>query len=180
MLARAFDDDPVMNWLFPRPARRARLARRMFETRLTQLIGQDLVYTTDDLTGAAVWALPNRWHVGAEETLELVRLLITPRLPTLFRGLQRVERAHPAGPPHLYLALLGIDPPEQGKGLGSALLAPGLELCDREALPAYLESSKERNVDFYSRHGFRVTSEIALPKGPPMWGMFREPGVSSV
>jgi predicted GNAT family N-acyltransferase len=50
-----------------------------------------------------------------------------------------------------------------------------LELCDSERLPAYLESSKERNVDFYARHGFRVTSELRLPKGPPMWPMWRSP-----
>ena len=100
---------------------------------------------------------------------------MTPRLPTLYRGLRQVERTHPAAPRHFYLAVLGIDPPQQGRGLGSALLAPVLELCDGEAVHAYLESSKERNVDFYSRHGFRVTREIRLPKGPPMWGMLREP-----
>ncbi len=76
-----------------------------------------------------------------------------------------MERAHPPVPRHFYLAVLGIDPPHQGRGLGSALLAPVLELCDREAVHAYLESSKERNVDFYSRHGFRVTREIRTSEG---------------
>ena len=47
--------------------------------------------------------------------------------------------------------------------------------CTAESLPAYLESSKERNVDFYARHGFRVTRELRLPKGPPLWSMWREP-----
>src|SRR5213078_4575676 len=64
---------------------------------------------------------------------------------------------------------LGTDPPRQGEGIGSALLAPVLELCDRDHVPAYLESSKEQNVAFYSRHGFRVTDELHLPKGPPVW-----------
>ena len=71
--------------------------------------------------------------------------------------------------------VLGVDPPRQGEGLGSALMQPVLELCDRERVPAYLESSKERNVDFYARHGFRVTSELRLPKGPAMWPMWRNP-----
>jgi hypothetical protein len=52
---------------------------------------------------------------------------------------------------------------------------PALELCDRDGVPAYLEASKEDNVPFYARHGFRVTREIKLPRGPIMYAMWREP-----
>jgi GNAT superfamily N-acetyltransferase len=89
-------------------------------------------------------------------------------------GLTRVERLHPTDR-HLYLAVLGVDPPRQGTGLGSALLAPGLELCDRDGLPAYLETGNERNLAFYSRAGFQVTERLTLPVGPPVWLMRREP-----
>ena len=60
-------------------------------------------------------------------------------------------------------------------GIGSALIQPILDVCDRDEVPAYLESSKERNIDFYARHGFRVTDELALPDGPPVWPMWRDP-----
>jgi hypothetical protein len=51
-----------------------------------------------------------------------------------------------------------------------------LERCDRDGVPAYLESSKERNVVLYERHGFRVVEQLRLPKdGPPIWRMWREP-----
>lgn len=89
-------------------------------------------------------------------------------------GLTAVERRHP-GDRHLYLAVLGVDPVRQDVGVGSRLLAPGLELCDRELLPASLETGKERNVSFCSRHGFRVTDRRRLPAGPPVWLMRREP-----
>ena len=92
----------------------------------------------------------------------------------MLRGLDSVEKAHPRER-HLYLAVLGVEPSRQGEGLGSRLIRPGLELCDREGIPAYLETAKERNIGFYSRHGFRVTDELRLPKGPPVWLMWRDP-----
>jgi GNAT superfamily N-acetyltransferase len=72
--------------------------------------------------------------------------------------------------------VLGTDPRYQGKGIGSALLAPVLEQCDAEGLPAYLESTKERNVPFYARHGFEVTESFRVGGGPTVWGMWRKAG----
>ena len=57
-----------------------------------------------------------------------------------------------------------------------ALLAPVLGRCDREGLPAYLESSKESNIAYYERFGFAVIGELqAAPGGPTLWPMWREP-----
>jgi len=91
--------------------------------------------------------------------------------------LAKVEGAHPRHRPHYYLAILGTRPDHQGKGIGSALLRPVLAKCDEEGVGAYLESSKERNIAFYARHGFEVTGEIHLPKGPTIWPMWRDPRV---
>ena len=88
---------------------------------------------------------------------------------------QLVDSRHPKTP-HYYLGGLGTDPPWQGRGFGSAVLAPVLELCDRERVPAYLESSKETNVAFYSRRGFEVIDEVTLPENDVhLWLMWREP-----
>jgi hypothetical protein len=55
------------------------------------------------------------------------------------------------------------------------MLEPVLKQCDADGIAAYLESSKERNIDFYARHGFRVTGELRLPRGPTVWPMWRDP-----
>ena len=177
VLAHAFMDDPVARWACPSDRRRARVNERFFIARTRQLLGQDQIYTTAELTGGALWALPDRWRTTARDALALAPLAPSwgVRLPRVLRGMSRIERAHPQSPPHLHLAVLGTDPSRQGEGIGSALLGPGLELCDRDGLPAYLESSKERNIAFYARHGFRVTGELRLPEGPPVWPMWREP-----
>ena len=55
------------------------------------------------------------------------------------------------------------------------MLAPVLERCDEEGLPAYLESSKESNIPYYQRFGWRVTRELPLKNGPSLWAMWRDP-----
>lgn len=180
MLARAFHDDPVASWAW-RPERlRPRALERFQAVRLRQLIaGGEEVWTTDELTSAALWAPPRRWHSSPREMAALVPCFLHPILavrgPLVALGWEKLERVHPRRPPHFYLAVLGTDPDAQGQGLGSTVLRPVLEQCDGDQVGAYLESSKERNIDFYARHGFRVLDEIRLVRGPKMWRMWRDP-----
>jgi GNAT superfamily N-acetyltransferase len=177
-LARAFDDDPVLAWLFPADRHLDRL-RRYFAMYLDKVsLRHGLTWTTQDLAAGAIWLPPGHWEL---RPLDLLRTLpdtaraLGRRLPFAFRTLLQVERHHPKAE-HYYLATLGTAPSHQGKGYGSALLQPMLDRCDAEGMPAYLESSKERNVPFYARHGFTVTEELdLLGGGPKVWLMWREP-----
>jgi GNAT superfamily N-acetyltransferase len=76
--------------------------------------------------------------------------------------------AHPRTEPHWYLAFIGVDPVQQGCGVGAALLRSRLRRCDQQALPAYLESSKLENVPLYQHFGFHVTGTLGLPEGAPV------------
>ncbi len=176
VLARAFFDDPVTAWFYPDAARRMRHAQRFFGIRMRQLAGQELIYTTPDLQGAALWTLPGRWREDLRQSLMLLPMLpvLLPRIVRSTAAVREIERRHPAAP-HYYLSVLGTEPKQQGGGIGSALLDPVLQRCDSESMGAYLECSKESNVDFYARHGFTVTERIELPEGPPLWLMWRGP-----
>ena len=99
------------------------------------------------------------------------------RLPLALRSRLRMEGKHPSEPSHWYLAVLGVEPGSQGRGLGSKLMHPVLERLDGEGVAAYLEASTPRSRALYERHGFEVTGEMNLPaNGPPIWLMWREPG----
>ena len=78
-------------------------------------------------------------------------------------GLERMEKRHPQDRSHWYLFILGTEQAAQGRGLGSALLDQVLARVDADGMPAYLESSNERNLALYGRHGFEVTGEVAIP-----------------
>jgi GNAT superfamily N-acetyltransferase len=88
------------------------------------------------------------------------------------RLLLTIERRHPKFE-HWYLALLAVDPTQQGRGLGAAVIQPGIDAADDAGLPCYLETQKEANLAWYGRFGFEVTDTIRVGKVPPVWCMTR-------
>jgi GNAT superfamily N-acetyltransferase len=195
MLARAFLDDPVTTWSCRPDALRPAMLERFHVTRLRQMLLDHEVWTTSDLKCAALWAPPKRWKTTPRQDAAMAACLLHPRLivrlPTVAAGLLGIERRHPTHPPHFYLAVLGTDPSAQGQGLASAALRPVLDQCDADGIaaypesssedtpkmrggtPAYLECSKESNIGFYERVGFKVIGELRLPRGPKLWPMWR-------
>ncbi len=178
VLQAAFYDDPVMTWLLPDDNKRRYRSAGMFKVMLDiHYMKTNTVWTTPDQVGAALWAPPGHWKIPTFDIVKAGHRLLWSmgaRSLTGIRFLDYVDKQHPSEP-HWYLGFLGTTPAQQGKGVGSALLQPVLERCDAEGLPAYLESSKEQNIPFYSRHGFAVTGEIKYPNAPTLWPMWREP-----
>ena len=76
--------------------------------------------------------------------------------------------------PHLYLQILGVDPPFQGKHYGSALLDRlKVEASARpEIAGVYLETATEANVAFYSSKGYEILGEL-YPLGVRTWRMYQ-------
>jgi len=174
-LGRAFDDDPVFQLLVPEE-RVARLTR-FFERSLRVVhlpLGE--AWVTDDLRAAALWAPPGRWRVSLADQLRMLPMLSVFRGNTLLGARMHaiVEQHHPRDA-HFYLAVLGVDPDMQGKGLGAKVLAPILDRCDAEHFDAYLESSNERNHGFYRRQGFVLQETLDLGRGARAWTMRRTP-----
>lgn len=172
-LIAAFAEDPVLSWAMPDRARRLRYGAHFFSELGRRLIPDALTWTTAG--GAAVWAAPGHWRESPADLARLGARCLPGLWPHPIRttiGLAGAEKAHPRER-HVYLATVGVQPDAQGRGLGTRLLVPGLEEADARGLPCYLESSNERNVPLYERHGFTVTAERRLPKGPLVWLMWR-------
>ncbi len=179
MLGRAFFDDPLAVWAYRSPARRRAMLGSVHRARLHQLLAHNEIWITSEASSAALWVPPGQWQTNIFQDAYLARGLLDPRLlisvPKLALALRSIQRKHPRSPSHWYLSLLGTDPDVQGRGLGSAVLQPVLEICDRDNVGAYLESSHERNLAFYARQGFRAVAELHVPRGPDVWMMWREP-----
>ncbi|HEY1920819.1 MAG TPA: GNAT family N-acetyltransferase [Streptosporangiaceae bacterium] len=187
VLADAFAEDPVFNWLIPPQARGLEQRRRTFFTSMSRSYlrrGKPCYLSGGDLAGdagaAALWAPPGGWAMPLSQViLEAVPNGLALRRH-LLRGLRtqlQIERLHAAhSVPHWYLGYLGARRDQQGQGLGTQMLREVLDRADADGVPAYLESSNERNLTLYQRNGFRVVGELpALGHGPTIWRMWREP-----
>lgn len=173
-LAEAFYEDPVLGWLMPDDSKRLARLRRFFAIELRHVVlPRGRVWTTGDLSGAALSLPPDAWRVPPRATL-LEGTAFGVHLARAARLGAAMERRH-VREPHYYVRDIGVHPDMQGKGLGSALLRPTLDRCDREGLPAYLESSSERNAALYERLGFRLTAELRVAGSPPLRLMLRPP-----
>jgi ribosomal protein S18 acetylase RimI-like enzyme len=150
---------PVANFAVKQDARRSRRMNAFLKILFEACLPHGELYVSDGLEGGAFWIPPGGRETGLRANLRflpnLVRAAGLARVPGLVSAIDEVDKKHPHEP-HFYLPMIGIDPPYQGRGIGSALMRPVLERCDREGIPAYLESSNERNVALYERNGFRV------------------------
>ena len=177
-LADAFTTDPILQWLAP-SERSDKQLRRLIEIELAYYVfPAGRVLTTDDFRGANLELPPGRWEMtvplsGAVGFARVFGL----RLPRA-RRLQRLFESNHLQEPHYYIRYLGVATRFQGQGLGTALLRPTLDRCDKEGVPAYLEASSERSAALYERLGFVHLGELEVPNGPRFWPMRRPPAAA--
>ena len=176
-LAKGFYDDPVFAWTLPDEERRRRNLADFLEAFARPYVRHGESYLADDATGAALWLPPGRELVPAEEEPGFIAELEATTAEDagrLFELLEIFDQHHPEGT-YRVLQLLAVEPQLQSRGIGSALMTPGLARSDREQVPTYLEATSERSIPFYERHGFEVIGEIEVPDGPTLFAMWRVP-----
>lgn len=180
VFARAFLDDPFVGWVVRGGAGREQRAYAYFDLMLRRVsLARGGAFTTSDLAGVSAWVPPGAWppSVGAQvamlpQTLSFVGFA---RLGVVSEGAELMELQRPREP-HWHLALLGVEPLAQRRGVGAALLADGLARADADGLIAHVETSVAANVPFYERAGFRRTHQLVLPgEGPMVWTLQRPP-----
>lgn len=181
VLATAFVDDPVFGWIYPDRAARPDLLVEWMVLEIGFAHRRGHTYLAHDATAATVWAPPDV-SLDDEETGQAMAGLLArqlgPDAATRLAGGGGIAEMHPREP-HFYLRLVGVHPDRQGQGVGREMLAPILELCDAEDLPAYLENSNPRNEPFYRSLGFGEVGRARLGDGPELQGMWRPPGAAT-
>jgi ribosomal protein S18 acetylase RimI-like enzyme len=174
-IALAFSVDPAARWTYPAPENYLKhfpdfvqiFGGTAFERGTAHFIG--------DAQAAALWLPPSAQPDEDALMAHFQRTVPQQNQGTLFAVFEQMGQYH-LDEPHWYLPLIGVDPAQQGKGYGSALLKHALRRCDEDGTPAYLESSNPKNIPLYRRHGFKVLGTIQVGNSPPITPMLRHAG----
>jgi ribosomal protein S18 acetylase RimI-like enzyme len=187
VLARAFVNDPLVAAIVGADASEQDRIRRMiglFGVMLTEQRhhGQPTVGVLDNgrVAGAAI--IEQVAHASSSVGTILSGITQLPALMSAlgFDGLRRAISALDAllknrpPEPHLYLNVLGVDPPFQRRHFGIAILDYLRDQTRQrpDLAGVYLETATEANVAYYTRCGYRVIGEFA-PIGVRMWRMMQ-------
>ncbi len=183
MLTRAFYDYPTFDHLFPNIYEKRVKLPEIYEffVRYGIMFGE-VFGTSPNLEGVAVW-LPfweaemireKRYKCGGRELGLSLGKEYSKRYEPIFKCEESCHKKY-ANFSHWYLYPIGVDPVYQGKGYAGQLLRTKLAEIDKQNVPCYLETNKEKNVTFYQYFGFKIVEEGIIPETSiPYWAMLRK------
>lgn len=181
--ATGFYDDPVLSWVLPDASRRPAQLRFLFASLVDDTLPDRGMVDLAGRACVAFWRDPSFEYGRPADQLDATLDEVSEEDLLLFSAddLERlailgdVMLANHPHESHWYLNVVSTLPDNQGTGLGSAALDPGLTRCDADGCSAYLESTNPRNRTLYRRKGFVDAGEIQIPDGPTLLQMWRDP-----
>ncbi|WP_129667330.1 GNAT family N-acetyltransferase [Phytoactinopolyspora endophytica] len=192
LLARAYQSDPLMAWIFPDEESRLNavaawlglFVESYWESDRVDVLGEETI------DAVAIWRIsdasrpispassspPASPGPPASSNSPAAPAIPGP-LPTisgLLSALVGDERASAIGQalagvrelaptePYVYLHFLAVEPERQRQGLGRSVLEPGVRHADSVGLGVHLETTNADNHPFYRRLGFEISGHRQL------------------
>lgn len=184
MWAHSFFDYPLMVYSWPEPEQRKRYLEQYLGWGLNYGLLHGEVYTTPDIAGVSIWLPPGQTHITTWRYIwaGYIQLPFVMKLTHIFsktlKNEKIVHKAHQEimTEPHWYLWGIAVDPDYRGRGVGRALLQPGLDKADLDQVPCYLETHDEGNIAYYEKYGFELVRTEDVPDSDlRFWCFVREP-----
>lgn len=186
-LARAFDADPLFQFLFPREKQRRRWLDIIMAGTIAETLADNHVFVpTSPAGGPAVGVMaivpPNAYPTPSSRDWQFIwnrrerpSFSLPPfrLLRSAFPALSAIRKLH-IKQPHYYLQTVGVHPDHKGKGVGGLFMRELCDMADQAGVAAYLETSNPANLGFYRRFRFEELDRLDTPGGgPPIWTMLR-------
>jgi GNAT superfamily N-acetyltransferase len=177
VFGRAFVNEPMMRWPMGEQGDVVDRFTRTFAHFLEDVLGLGVVWEAAPAKGAAVWVPPGRFGAWEGHPWNQPRInALTDDEGRRYDTFWDWVESHSPDEPLWQLDSIAVEREVQGRGIGAALIAAGLDLARTEGVGAFLSTGTPRNVSIYGRSGFRVTEDLDAPGGGPhVWFMRWDP-----
>lgn len=186
ILARAFFDEPVFVAAAPDPDDRARLCLPLFTANLRHACRYGEVLAIGESSGTpmgvAYWVGRPEPTLTADVVADLGFAALAAEWGETIALLGELEakgaRSLAGLPePWRYLGAIGVDPGQQGHGLGGLLMERVIADANAAGAAVGLVTDRARNVPFYEKAGMAiVASGVSAHDGVPWWSFATPPG----
>jgi GNAT superfamily N-acetyltransferase len=176
VIADAFFDLAVSQWLIPDRAARRRIFPGYFRLYVEHALAGGIVCTTPGQDAVALWLPAEEEPAPPPEDYDEQLAAVTGPWIDRFRAFdQALEGRHPGGFAHHRLAILAVRPDRQGQGIGTTLLRAHHATLDSDGIPAYLEAASMPSRRLYRAEGYDDHGELIVLPGAAMYPMIRQP-----
>ena len=160
ILSACFETNKSVNWIVKQDVKRKERIRYLMDYSFEACIKTGQIYLTDNLTGVIIYSnSDNKLPILEEAFLTVQYIWKVTGIDGIGRALKReqyINQYHPKDEEFIYIWFIGLKETEAGKGVGSAMLQEVIDKSNARQIPIYLETSNERNMNFYKKHGFEV------------------------
>jgi len=165
ILTKSFDDNKSVNYVVKQDAaRQARIRGLMdYSFNICNAFGE--VWMSDDHQACALILFPDKKRTTLNSILWDVKLAFSvigiTRVTDVLKRESKIKSFHPKKS-FCYLWFIGVNPSTQNRGKGSQLLKKIINESDANRRPIYLETSVDRNLNWYKKNGFEIFEQLHM------------------
>ena len=163
ILTKSFEDNMSVNYIVRRDKIRSQRIRKLMEYSFEVCFRFGKVFLSDDKKGCALIIFPDKKKVTAKSILLDAGLIFSSiglfNIKKAMNRESKIKKFHPKEPIY-YLWYIGVEPWEQGKGIGGNLLKEIIEDANTMGRSIYLETSTIKNIPWYKKFGFKIYNEM--------------------
>ena len=163
ILLRSFVDNKSVNYIIKQDDKKEQRIKGLIEYSfdICNLFGD--VFISDDRNACALIVVPERKKITVRSILLDIKMALSvtgfANIKKAIRRESEIKKIHPAVSLY-YLWFIGVEPSQQGRGIGSKLLNEIIQKALSENRTICLETSTLKNIPWYEKHGFITYREL--------------------
>lgn len=163
ILTNSFQNNQSVNYIVKQDEKRHERIKALMDYSFEICFMHGAVYLSDDKKACALVLYPDKKTFSIKATVLDIKLVFKAigisRAGKAMSRESAIKSNYPKVPIY-YLWFLGVLTSDQGKGIGSKLLAEIIKDSQVQERPIYLETSTTKNIPWYQKFRFSIYNEL--------------------